>query len=85
MLHQYLKDTVQAQFRVILEHQLKGIVAGELARLKLLNQNESAGVESCVQAALDRRIMTSVGAALPALVAQHLKAHFQLIAQGVQA
>ena len=88
-LHGYLKDTVQTQVRTILEHQLKDIVAGELARLKLLNENESAGVESCVQAALDRRIAASIGVSLPGLVAQlvaqHVKTHFQRAASGIKA
>lgn len=42
MVGEYLRDTIARHARAILEHQMKDIVAGELARLRLTNPNMGA-------------------------------------------
>ena len=39
---EYLRDTIAKHARAILEHQMKDIVAGELARLRLTGTNMGA-------------------------------------------
>lgn len=42
MVGEYLRDTIARHARAILEHQMKDIVAGELARLRLTETNMGA-------------------------------------------
>ena len=42
MVGEYLHDTITKHARAILEHQMKDIVAGELARLRLTDHNMGA-------------------------------------------
>ena len=42
MVGEYLRDTIARHARAILEHQMKDIVAGELARLRLAGPNMGA-------------------------------------------
>ena len=42
MVGEYLRDTIARHARAILEHQMKDIVAGELARLRLTGTNMGA-------------------------------------------
>lgn len=42
MVGEYLRDTIARHARAVLEHQMKDIVAGELARLRLTNPNMGA-------------------------------------------
>lgn len=42
MVGEYLRDTIAKHARAILEHQMKDIVAGELARLRLTDPNMGA-------------------------------------------
>lgn len=64
MVGEYLRDTIARHARAILEHQMKDIVAGELARLRLAGPNMGA-IEDVVNNALtplvDARLQIVVG------------------------
>ena len=76
-VRRYLEDCVQRQVRAILEHQLKNVVAGELARLKLLDPLNPVGVDRCVTDAFLKLVETRLDALLPARIGIALKKHYQ--------
>lgn len=51
MVGEYLRDTIAKHARAILEHQMKDIVAGELARLRFADPNMGS-LENMVRNAL---------------------------------
>jgi hypothetical protein len=64
MVGEYLRDVIARHARTILEHQMKDIVAGELARLRLTDPNMGA-VQDAVNNALiplvDDRLRITLG------------------------
>ena len=82
-VRRYLEDCVQRQVRVILEHQLKNVVEGELARMKLLDPLNPIGVEKCVTDAMLKLIETRLDVLLPAHIGNALKKHYQNLSANV--
>jgi len=63
-VHRYLEDCVQRHVRAILEHQMKDIVAGDLARLRLTNPNMGAiqeVVNNGLTPLIDARLQITLG------------------------
>ena len=63
-VRRYLEDCVQRHVRAILEHQMKDIVAGELARLRLTNPNMGAiqdVVNNGLTPLIDARLQITLG------------------------
>lgn len=75
-VRRYLEDTVQKHVRAILEHQLRDVVAGELARLKLTDPN-SPGVGNQVDAILENRLRNAANSVVPATVKHLMREHFR--------
>ena len=64
MVGEYLRDTIARHARAILEHQMKDIVAGELARLRLTNPNMGAiqdVVNNGLTPLIDARLQITLG------------------------
>lgn len=64
MVGEYMRDTIVRHARTILEHQMKDIVAGELARLRLTNPNMGAiqdVVNNGLTPLIDARLQITLG------------------------
>ena len=64
MVGEYLRDTIARHARAILEHQMKDLVAGELARLRLTDPNMGAiqdVVSNGLTPLIDERIQITLG------------------------
>lgn len=64
MVGEYLRDTIARHARAILEHQMKDIVAGELARLRLTNPDMGAiqdVVNNGLTPLIDARLQITLG------------------------
>lgn len=79
-VRRYLEDCVQRHVRAILEHQLKNVVAGELARLKLSDPN-SHGVGEQVDAILENRLRNAANRVVPDTVKALMREHFKNASQ----
>ena len=64
MVGEYLRDTIARHARAILEHQMKDLVAGELARLRLTDPNMCAiqdVVNNGLTPLIDERLQITLG------------------------
>lgn len=64
MVGEYLRDTIARHARAILEHQMKDLVAGELARLRLTDPNMGAiqdVVNNGLAPLIDERLQITLG------------------------
>ena len=78
----YLKDTVQQHVREILKHQLKDVVAGELARLRMMEPSSSTlsdVISSLLQSKIDERFKQLLAPA----VRVEMQKHFRVMAEKV--
>lgn len=75
MVGEYLRDTIARRARAILEHQMKDIVAGELARLRLAEPNMGA-IEDVVNNALTPLIDDRLRITLSPLVREEIRKTF---------
>ena len=71
-VRRYLENCVQWQVRAILEHQLKNVVAGELARLRLADPSSKA-LEDRVNDALTPLIDSRLHVILGPMVKEQLR------------
>lgn len=72
MVGEYLRDTIARHARAILEHQMKDIVASELARLRLTDPS-SKTLEGMVNDALAPLIDSRLHAILGPIVKEQLR------------
>lgn len=72
MVGEYLRDTIARHARAILEHQMKDIVASELARLRLTDPS-SKTLEGMVNDALTPLIDSRLHAILGPIVKEQLR------------
>lgn len=72
MVGEYLRDTIARHARAILEHQMKDIVASELARLRLADPS-SKTLEGMVNDALATLIDSRLHAILGPIVKEQLR------------
>ena len=72
MVGQYLRGTIARHARAILEHQMKDIVAGELARLRLADPS-SKTLEGMVNDALTPLIDSRLHVILGPMVKEQLR------------
>ena len=72
MVGEYLRDTIARHARAILEHQMKDIVASELARLRLTDPS-SKTLEGMVNDALTPLIDSRMHAILGPVVKEQLR------------
>lgn len=75
LVGEYLRDTIARHARAILEHQMKDIVAGELARLRLAGPNMGA-IEDVVNNALTPLIDDRLRITLGPLVREEIRKTF---------
>ena len=80
-VREYLEDVVQKHVKTILEHQLKDIVTGELARMKLLDPLNPVGVEYAISTALGTEIRKHVDNVVPNQLAGLLRKHYEKISK----
>ena len=78
MVGEYLRDTIARHARAILEHQMKDIVAGELARLRLTNPNMGA-IQDVVYNSLTPLIDDRLRITLGPLVKEEIRKTFSNI------
>ena len=78
MVGEYLRDTTARHARAILEHQMKDIVAGELARLRLTNPNMGA-IQDVVSNGLTPLIDDRLRIVLGPLVKEEIRKTFSNI------
>lgn len=78
MVGEYLRDTIARHARTILDHQMKDIVAGELARLRLTDPNIGA-IQDVVSNALTPLIDDRLRIVLGPLVKEELRKTFSNI------
>lgn len=78
MVGEYLRDTIARHARAILEHQMKDIVAGELARLRLTNPNMGA-IQDVVNNGLTPLIDDRLRIVLGPLVKEEIRKTFSNI------
>lgn len=72
---EYLRDTIAKHARAILEHQMKDIVAGELARLRLTGTNMGA-IEDVVNDTLAPLVDARLQIVLGPMVKEELRKTF---------
>ena len=72
MVGEYLRDTITKHARAILEHQMKDIVAGELARLRLADPSSKI-LEGMVNDALTPLIDSRLRVVLGPMVKEQLR------------
>lgn len=80
-VRRYLEDTVQARVRVILEHQLKNIVSGELARMKLLDPLVTTSMDACIESALGDFMRKYLDKAVEPRVKASLARHYEKLSK----
>jgi len=78
MVGEYLRDIIAKHARAILEHQMKDIVAGELARLRLTDPNMGA-VQDVVYNSLTPLIDDRLRITLGPLVREEIRKTFSNI------
>lgn len=78
MVGKYLRDTITRHARAILEHQMKDIVAGELARLRLTDPNMGA-IQDVVNNGLTPLIDDRLRIALGPMVKEEIRKTFSNI------
>lgn len=78
----YLKDTVQQHVREILNHQLKDVVAGELARLRMVEPSSST-LSDVLTDVLQFKIDTRFKQLLAPAVRVEMQKHFRVMAEKV--
>ena len=78
MVGEYLRDTIAKHARAILEYQMKDIVAGELARLRLTDPNMGA-IQDVVYNSLTPLIDDRLRITLGPLVREEIRKTFSNI------
>ena len=78
MVGEYLRDTIARHARAILDHQMKDIVAGELARLRLTDPNMGT-IQDVVNNALTPLIDDRLRITLGPLVREEIRKTFSNI------
>ena len=78
MVGEYLRDTITRHARTILEHQMKDLVAGELARLRLTDPNMGA-IQDVVNNGLTPLIDDRLRIVLGPLVKEEIRKTFSNI------
>ena len=75
MVGEYLRDTIAKHARAILEHQMKDIVAGELARLRFTDPNMGS-LENVVRNTLFLLVDERLGVVIGPMVKDELRKTF---------
>ena len=84
MFRQHVKSLIEGQVRHVLREQLSGIVAGEIAKLRLL-QPGSSTLSDLVATELQKQVKAEVDKAITPLAQQVKSALSEAIAANVKA